>query len=198
MNNKREKMNIFKSAIVVLLLAFSSVYADGFGINLGPFSLQIGGYGGDYISVHRNLLDQPICSAIANQNRLDIVIEGVDIVNSKEKKVVRKRIVIEPYVFGVTNEGKPILNGNIVEEKLIKEVTVKFGDAHFDEPTTSDPADKGSLFGQLSNDKNQNIDIRKVVGIKVLDDWHFDAPKDYKGLNDDNITVICQIPVLKQ
>ncbi len=192
-------MKILKTAIIAAMLAAGSVYADGLGLNVGPFNLQFGGYGGDYVPTNRNALDQPICYAISHQNRLDIAIESVEIVNSKEKKIVSKRLILEPYAFGVTRDGKPVLRGNIIEEKLIKEVTVKYGDAMFDETAAApDEKDKGYFSGKLSNDKNQNIDIRKVVEIKVLKDWHFDAPKDYKGLNDKDIQVICQLPVAEK
>lgn len=192
-------MKILNLAIIAATLVTGSVYADGFGFNVGPFNLQFGGYGADYVPNDRNALDQPICYAISHQNRLDIAVEGVEIVNSKEKKIVSKRLIVEPYAFGVTREGKPILRGNIIEEKLIKEVTVKYGDEKFEEAAVSkDDKDKGYFSGKLSTDKNQNIDIRKVVEIKVLKDWHFDAPKDYKGLNDENIQVICQLPVAEK
>lgn len=189
-------MNFFKSLFLASMLMISSAYADGFGINLGPFSLQLGGYGGDFIVSHRNIVDQPICFAIDNHKRLVISIEGVEIVSSKEKKIISKQILVEPYAFGVTRDGKPVLNGNIVEEKLIREVSVKFGEDRFDEPNRKSN-ENGNFTGVISSDK-KNIDISKVVQIDVVDDSHFDAPKDYKGVNDDNIRVICQLPITEK
>lgn len=184
------------SSILTLSLLASSAYGDGFGFNIGPFNMQFGASSDSYMTSNRNVLDNPICSAISYQKRLEIILEGAENVSTKEKKIVTKRLVVEPYAFGVTKEGKPVLRGNIVEEKLITEVTLKYGDEQFDESSVPSKEKEKSFFsGLFTSDKNVNIDIRKIVQVQVIDDSHFDAPKDYKGLKDSNIHVICELPV---
>jgi hypothetical protein len=104
-------------------------------------------------------------------------------------KIVTKHLIVEPYAFGITNEGKPVLRGKVVEEKVIQEVTVKYGEDQF---TDAQKDHKASGWFQ-SSDK-LNIDIQNVSSLQVLN-THFDAPKDYKGLKDDNVKVICELPI---
>lgn len=174
----------------------TSAYADGFGFNLGPFNMQINGPSDNYIIEYRSDLDSPVCYAISNLTRLEITVEGVENVSTKEKKIVIKRLTVEPYAFGVTREGRPVLRGNVIDEKLVKEITLKYGEEHFDETTvSSDTTKKGYFTGMFSSEKNKNIDIRRISDIHVIEGSHFVAPNDYKGINDDSIQVICQLPV---
>ena len=189
-------MKFLKSLVLMSSLLASSVYGAGFGFNVGPFNMQFNAFEGEYVANNRSALDSPICNAISNHKQLEITVEGVETVSTKEKKIVVKTLIVEPYAFGITKDGKPVLRGNVVDEKLVKEVTLKYGEDKFDESSVSSKQkDKGFFSGMFSNDKNKNIDIRKIRDIQVIDDSHFDAPKDYKGVNDDNIQVVCQLPV---
>lgn len=188
-------MKIFKLIIGCLLLT-SAVQADGFGFSLGPFSLQFNVGERVYDNTYRDILDNPICYAISHLNRLEMIVEGSEKVSAKELKFITKKLIVEPYAFGVTREGKPVLRGNVIEDKLIKEVTVKYGEEQFDDDDLETDGKKKSFFsGWFQSDKSQNIDIRKVSNIHVVVDSHFDAPKKYKGLKDDNIRVICELPI---
>lgn len=170
--------------------------ADGFGFGIGPFSIFFNGSDRDYYISNRMVLDDPICHAIENQERLELIVEGAENVSSKERKIVTKRLIVEPYVFGITREGKPVLRGNIVEDKLVKEVTVKFGEDKFDETqVSSEGKSKGFFSGLFSSDKSENIDIRKVSSVQVLRNSHFDVPKNYKLLQEEGVRVICQVSV---
>lgn len=191
-------MKLFKTSVLALSLLANSVFGVGLGISVGPFDLNFGVSYDTYAVTHRHFLDNPICNAITDQNRLEIILEQAENVSTKEKKIVTKKIIVEPYAFGVTREGRPILRGNVVEEKLIKEITLKYGDEQFDESTiASDDKKDGFLSGLFTSDKNINIDIRRIAQIQVINGSHFDVPKDYKGITDTNIRVICQLPVMK-
>lgn len=188
-------MKYLTSLILSALLLSSSAFAEGFGFNVGPFDMQIDATG--FYDEHdkKDLLDHPICYAIFNQKRLDMVVEGKEMVNSKEIKFITKRLIIEPYVFGMTQDEKPVLRGNVVSEKFIKEVTIRYGEDHFAESGKgSERKEKGFFSGWFKSDKSQNIDIETLSNLHVVNDSHFDVPEDYKGLKDDNIRVICQLP----
>lgn len=180
-------------------LAASAACYGGFGFNIGPFDMQFGSPDRYYETSNRYVLDNPICHAISEQKRLEITVEGEEVVSTKEKKIVTKRLIVEPYAFGMTNNGKPVLRGAVIKEELVKEVSLKYGDDQFDETSVSSgKKEKGFFSGMFNSDKNKNIDIRKIVDVQVIDDSHFDAPKDYKGIKEGNIQVICQIPVAQE
>ncbi len=191
-------MNIIKTLVVASMLLAGSAYADGFGFNLGPFNMQFGASEPEYLSSNSGELQNPFCSAISAQKQVEFTVHGTEVVNAKEKKMIIKTIVIEPYAFGMTRDGKPVLRGKVVSEKLVKEVTVKFGDDKFDETKAKDNEDKGYFTGKFSSDKNKNIDISKVSNIRIIQDSHFDAPKDYKAVKDDNVHIMCQLPVAQE
>lgn len=181
-------------ALGSLLLLTGSVHAD-LGFNVGPFSMQFNVQESYYAQDHKDILDTPICFAISKQKRLDLIVETKEKLNAKEMKMTTKRLVIEPYAFGITRDGKPVLRGNVISDKLIKEVTVKFGEDQFGEGDWSNEKEGGFFSGLFKSEKNQNIDVRKISNLYVINDSHFDAPKNYKGLKEDNIQVICQLPV---
>lgn len=185
-------MKFVKTLFFAFSLVASSAYGIGFGFDVGPFNLQLQAPVGGYIEDRDSIVDDPICTAIENQQRLAITVEGVETVSTKEKKIVTKRVVVEPYAFGITRQGAPVLRGNVVEEKMLQEVTVKYGEDRFAESMVS--KDKGFFAGFFNSDKKSPIDIRKVTMIEVIPDSHFDAPKDYQGLTDENVEVICELP----
>jgi hypothetical protein len=183
-----------KSFVLASLMLVGTVYGDGFGVGVGPFSLQFGSSAPSYLISNRNSLDNPICYAISHQKRLEIIVEGAENVSTKEKRIISKRLVVEPYAFGVNKDDQPILRGNVVEEKLLKEVSVKYGDDQFDETSVA-PEDSGGGFfsGLFSSSKVKNLDIRKVVQVHVIDDSRFEIPKGYKPVDDKDIRVICEL-----
>lgn len=191
-------MKMLSSLILGSLLLTSSIQAQDFGFNLGPFSMQFNVGSSYYAKDHMDILDAPICNAISNQKQLDVIVESKEKINSKEVRMTTKRLTIEPYAFGVTLDGKPVLNGNIISEKLIKEVTVKFGEEmDGDNGNWSNDKKEGFFSGWFKTEKNKTIDLEKISNLYVINNSHFDAPKDYKGLNDANIRVICQLPIAK-
>ena len=186
-----------KKTILAALLLTSSLSADAFGINLGPFSLQFNVDGTYYADDHRDVLDSPICVAITNQKRLDVIVEGKEKLNEREMRITTKRIVVEPYAFGVTKEGRPILQGNVLSEKLIKEVTVKYGEDKFAGSENWENRAEGYFSGWFKSDKSEKIDVSKISNLYVISESHFDAPTNFKGIQDANVRVICQLPVNK-
>lgn len=190
-------MNTIKSLIIASMLVAGSAYADGFGFDLGLFNMHFGASQPEYMSSNRNVLENPICQAISNQEQIEFTVRGVENINAKERKMITKTIIVEPYAFGVTNDGKPVLRGKVVSEKLVREVTVKFGEDKFDDKADASK-DKGYFTGKFSSDTKKNIDISRVSDIHIVDNSHFDAPKDYKALKDDNVRVICQLPVVQE
>lgn len=179
------------------VLFAGAIQADGFGFNIGPFSLQLNA-GGDYGYTQQDVLDNPICYAIANQKRLGMIVEVTEKVSTKEMKIITKKIVVEPYAFGVTTDGKPVLRGVVTEDKLLKEVTVRYGEDAFSEDTKGwERKERGYFSGWFKSDKSQNIDIQKLSDVRVIESSHFEAPKDYQGLKEANVKVICQLPIQK-
>lgn len=189
-------MRYLPSFILTVAFACGNVYGDGFGFSLGPFSLLFGSFDGDYLVAHRRVLDNPICYAISQRKKLEIIVEGAEVVNSKEKKIVTKEVTVEPYAFGINEDHKPFLKGKVVEEKLLKEVTVKYGEEQFDEPsiTVKDKDKKTGFFGLFTGSGSQSIDIRQIAQLRVIEDSSFEAPKDYKSVRGPNIDVICELP----
>ena len=201
-------MKLLKLLGLVSLLMASSLCADGIGFGIGPFSLQLGGgpsyYTESYVysnngssqNANEAQIENPFCYAIMHQNRLQIVVETAEKVNEKEKKITVKKLVVEPYAFGITREGKTVLNGIVISDKLVKEVTIKSGDEKGDdEDTLYAEKKKGRFSGWFKSDKSQNIDIQEIRDIKVLEDSHFVAPKKYKGMNEKDVKVICELPI---
>lgn len=189
-------MNFIKAFTLGAVLLAGSMQAESFGLNLGPFSMQINVDGSYYANDYKDILDNPICQAISNQKQLDMIVESKETINSKEVKFITKRLIVDPYAFAITSEGKPVLNGSIAHEKLIKEVTIKYGEEKFgNSGTWTDKKEEGFFSGWFKSDKGQNIDIQKINNLYVLSASHFEAPKNYKGLKDDNIRVICQLPI---
>lgn len=183
-------------ALGALLLA-SSINAQDLAFKLGPFSMQFNVQGSGYANDYQDILNSPICYAISHQKRLDMIIESKEKIGTKEVKITTKRLVVEPYALGIGQDGQPVLSGNVTHEKLIKEVTVKFGEDQWSEGSdwSNSKSEEGFFSGWFKSDKSQNIDIKKISNLYVINDSHFDAPKDYQGIKDNNIKVICQLPV---
>lgn len=167
---------------------------------------------------HAALLDTPICRAIEQQKKLEFIVEAKEKVNAKETKITTKRVIVEPYAFGFTKEKQPVLRGIVTSEQLIREITIKQGD---DQPSDSqqkayatdneddeitveikdkkEEQDKSFFSGLFrshkSKDDVESLNLSKVGNMRVLEDSHFDAPKDLASIFKDDIAqVVCQVP----
>lgn len=179
-------MNWILSLAFCLSVAVSHV--EAFGLQLGPFELALRGG----MNVNRTMVfDNPICYAISHQKRLEMIIEGEQHSEREIKKVV-KRVIIEPYIFGRGRNGQPILRGNIVSEKMIKEVTIKFGE---DEEYSRENEDYFSATVRSEEAEEPGVvDIRKVSHLHVIENSHFDAPKNLDKLfTGEPIHIVCHI-----
>ncbi len=205
-----------KLVLTSAVLCSSFLSADGIGINLGPIDVGIGvdrgssyddgyyyqerpAYGPNYRPMAQaygnpNQMEGLLCQAITNQNQIEIVVEKREVVNAKEAKIVTKKVVVEPYGLAATQDGQPVLRGNIVSGKNIKEMIIKFDEDHF--KTDEKKEEKSSSW--FSSAKVANLDISNVSSVNVINNSHFDVPKDYTGFNDDSLFVICEIPVVKK
>lgn len=153
-------------------------------------------------------INNPVCNAIKHQKRMEMLVENQEILNKREMRIVTNKYVVEPYAFGMTNDGKPVFYGKVIEEKLEKDMTVKFGIDKFDDKTVASSSEKKQKItsgwfgtekkGWFGKDKNVDIDIRNIKGVKVIENSHFDAPKEYLGFNQPNVQVLCQLPITKQ
>lgn len=187
--------------IISAVLLAGPVYGD-FGFGAGPFSMEFVTPDGYVIqeSDRASMLDSAICNAISNQRHLTMTVQAKDITSAKEVKVVTREITIEPYAYGMTRDGKPVLRGNVIEDKNVKEVTVTFAEDKFDtDQKSSDNADQpkkqGFFAGMFSSSSGTNVDISRVRNVQVVEGTHFDAPKDFKGFQDDTIHVVCELPI---
>ncbi len=193
-----KKKYVLSTMLLAFSLAASSLCAQGIGIGIGPFRLELhGGVDGEAITSQRRLqlLDNPICYAIREQKELEMIVETEEAINKNEFKSTIKKITLDPYVFGIDKNGQPILRGNIVKELLVKEVKVKYGDEKKDSVKKEE---KKSFFSALftsQKDKDiASVNIRKVSDVRVLEDAPFKAPKNINELTkDDSFDVICAI-----
>ncbi len=193
-------MRFLKSLTVGSLLFISTAYANGFGLYVGPFDLQFNGGETYYVDNHREMVDNPICYAISHQKRLEMLVESSEKTNAKEIKIAVKKLVVEPYAFLVTKDGKPALRGNIISEKMVKEIAIKYGEDKFDhdDEEVSWQKKKGYFSGWFKSDKSQTVDIRRVSRLQVIEDSHFDAPKNYKEIKEDGVQIICQLSAAEE
>ena len=108
----------------------------------------------------------------------------------KEFKMVIKRITIEPYLFGMDNRHQPVLKGKIIEEKMIKEVTVKYGE----ESSESEKNLSGTFQIEKSKGDVSTLNVNRIQRIAVIEDSHFSIPKNYdKNSYNDVVNVICEV-----
>lgn len=219
-------MKFLSSCVLVTLLLSGQAFSiDGFDFQLGPFNIEFNPVGREYqvnygsrweprfIPNSRAFLDTPICYAISNFKKLELVVELHEYINKKEKKVLISKLIVEPYVFGFTHEGNLDLKGKIVTGNMLKEVRIKYGIDRFVDPSIpnnkNDEVDEnedesddyttyydtGYYKGKYSSEKYKGIDIRRIRRIQVIEDSFFEIPKNYKQDNRDFLKIICQLPV---
>lgn len=183
-----------KSFLAFLLAAFlwtgAVAYADGIGVYLGPFSLEFGGSLNSPTVYSEGMNSDPICRAIVMQKQLELTVEMKENISDKEFKVVSKRITIEPYLFGMSNRHQPLLKGKIIEENIIKEVTVKYGD----DWSESEKSLSGTFQIEKKKGDVTTLNINRIQRIVVIEHSHFSIPKDYdKNSYNDVVNVICEV-----
>jgi hypothetical protein len=176
------------SFIAAMTMSFGGVEAAN-DVKQGSFELQMPVTGGiDY--------EDPICYAISRQKRLEIVTEDEQSPSENQLVFTVTRTVVEPYAYGLNPMGQPILYGNIIEDEMMKEVTVKFGEKYNENNKRQGRKGFFSRFFR-SSDKNSNDDNNfvRVNDVRVLNS-KFDIPeklddkfkKDFKH-------VICSVPL---
>lgn len=197
-------MQVRRIILAGAILVSNLGYSQGFNFHLGPFDLQFGLNWPDYESAYPaegSFLNEPICYAITNQKQLSVIVRGKEQVGENGWKTVEKAITIEPYVFGLNKSGNPILRGSIVKEKMIREVTVKYGD----EPSEALPEVKkerektgffSGLFKRKQENKVETINIQGFSNIQVIEDSHVNVPENVGDIfRGDIVRVICQMPL---
>lgn len=167
---------------LVFLFLSTSLFAGS------AFNLEVNAEGSYYAQNTKDIVDSPVCYAIKNQKEIEMLIDTKEKLSKREIRITSKKIVIDPYVLGMTKEGKIAIRGAIASEKLIKEVTVKFGEDRFDDNSWG-PRGEGFLSGKM----NDNVVVDKIVNIYVLQDSHFDVPRNYKSQKDKMAQVICEV-----
>lgn len=217
----------------MLFLAYASTslfagYLEGFGLTFGPFDMRFGdesspGYRRNEYPRREEVLDNPICRAISQQQQVEFLVELKEKINAKEMKITTKRVLVDPYAFGFTKEQQPILRGAVVDEKLVREVTIKFGEDQVPDEKARDnnqnrvsaranESDNISVEVKNKNEEQNNksfsgvfrshkskenvesLNITKVSNLHILENSHFDVPKNLKTLFKDDITqVVCQV-----
>ena len=157
--------------------------ATAFGIQIGPFSLQLGE---DVRADRFSILDTPICHAIRAHKQVEVILEIKDKLNDQEFSSIIKKVIVEPYLLGIDQTGRPILKGNIVKEEVLKEVTVKYPQMK--------KGQEGVLSGFFnftgkSGEKNV-IGIDQIRDVQVLQDSSVQVPDNLQELAKD-IQVLC-------
>ncbi len=184
----------FSAFIASLIVLLPTADVQGIGIDLGPFSIQL--FPNDAgIPVRVETISDPICYAIETQRQLEMTVEMKEDISNKEFKFITKKIIVEPYLFGFGNQGQPVLQGNITSEKLIKEVTVKYGEDEKNIKNNQENFYTGQYMSQKEKKKVTMINLSKVADLHVLRDTHFVAPKTLEIDRSKLSTVVCQIEV---
>ena len=157
--------------------------ATAFGIQIGPFSLQLGeGVHADRVTI----LDTPVCHAIRAHKQIEVILEIREKVNDQEFSSTIKKVIVEPYLLGIDSSGRPVLKGNIVKEDVLKEVSVKYPQMK--------KGKEGVLSGFFnytgeSGEKNV-IAIDQIRDVEVLQDSSVKVPDNLQDLAKD-IQVLC-------
>jgi len=190
-------------------------------VGIGPFSLQVFPQrvpvmGQPNVYVHPAMIEHPICYAIQSQKLLEMVVK-TSTTEKNERKIVIKRIRVEPYVFGIGKNGQPIIQGNVVAENLIKEVTIKYGEKSDKKGTNDENSDninenddeennyndyyanaysgrQGYFSGRFSSTKDKKtVDFQTIADFYVVEDSNFKAPEKIEAQSD-IVRIICSIP----
>lgn len=190
---------IFLSSLGAFCLVSASVQGLGFGVKLGPFELELGG---GIASNRKVILEDPICYAIRTRKLLELIMEWEE-TNRNETIIITKKVTIEPYLFGRTKDGQPIIRGNVVADTVIKEITVKYPDDErdFHDEDSNEEKEEGFFSGLFRSSKKgqtksdlDTLNVQKIVSVNVIEQSNFNPPKDFKGIFEDDVAeVICSV-----
>lgn len=144
------------------LIVFGSLFAaTDQAVTYGPFSLELTG-ATQSINDRRALLDDPINYAIASKQRIGLIVE-LDEKWAKGDTAVKK-LIVEPYVFGLDRKGQPVLRGNIVGEEVSTETTTPNGSTL-----------KGMIV-YLKKPGVNSINLKAIKKVEVLRGDFFNPP----------------------
>ncbi len=181
--------------LIPLFCLLGTIFASlsAFEIGVGPFKLNLGGDAIDYPR-RAEFIDYPICYAIREQKQLAMIVETKETVSKNEFKISIKRVVIEPYAYGFSRDDLPLLSGNLVSEKLIREVYLKYGDDYNNNTATNQ--NKRPLNGRLaSNNREATFELNSISHIRVMENSHFNLPASFsEKMTADFQRFVCQIP----
>lgn len=193
-------MYLLKSSFIISTLLLCAMYTQGFAFSIGPFD-----FGGDAYFQEaqpqqvqsvpaRFSIGKSLCYAISQQKKVETVVRQVEQVNSKEMKITIKKITLEPYVFGLNQDRQYVLRAKVVDEKVLKEVTVK----NFDEEKTDqkdDAAEQPKNVAAIpAKGDIGELNIRQIRNVHVIEDSHFDVPKDYDKIFKETMAqVFCHV-----
>ena len=131
------------------------------------------------------------------------MLNELDKVNDKEIKITTKKIIINPYVFGLNKNQHLVIRAQVADEKVLKEVTVKYSDEEKADQQQKDIAANDADQQQKdvakapvipAKGETGEIDIFQIRNIRVMEDSHFDAPKDFDKIFKDTLSqVFCHI-----
>ncbi len=144
------------------LIVFGSLFAaTEQAVSYGPFSLELTG-ATKTVNDRRALLDDPINYAIASKQRIGLTVE----LDEKWAKgdTAFKKIIVEPYVFGLDKKGQPVLRGNIVGEEIVTETTNPNGSTL-----------KGMIV-YLKKPGVNSINLKSIKKVEVLRGDFFNPP----------------------
>lgn len=182
--------NLLAPLVTCLSLYTMSASAAFLGLDLGPFEFEL---------KSRPTVTKPryfdlLCRAIQMHKQIEIVLEWQEWENSNERKTITKQLILEPYLIGKTNDGRPLLRGNIVSEKLLKETSVKYGDQ-----STADQHTEYRVSGKFQSKNPQKegistLDIQQISHFAVLENTYFELPNGIEQIfPKGDIEVICSI-----
>lgn len=172
-----------RKSLISLFLILTPLSVSAFGIQIGPFSLELG----ENVQADRGtIIDTPVCAAIRAHKQIEVVLEVNSKVNDQEFSSVIKKVLVEPYVLGTAKDGRVVLKGNIVKEEVLKEVSVKYPQVKKgNEGVVSGFFD----FTSASGEKNV-INIDQIRDVQVLPDSSVKAPSNLQDLAKD-LQVLC-------
>lgn len=170
-----------RSSFVSLMLLISPAIVSGLGIQVGPFSIELGG------GIHADrgrILGNPVCHAIKNHKQMEVVLVVDTKVNDQEFSSVTKKVLFEPYLVGVDVSGIPVLKGNILKEEILKEVSVKYAKG-------SEEVEKRPFFTFSTQDGEKGtINFDQIRGVRIIPDSNVEVPDNLKDLTGD-LDVLC-------
>lgn len=195
--NTKKYFTTLRTLSTALIAIASPMSLQGLSIGLGPFSVQLLPDAG-IVPSDVYFVDRPICYAISAHKQLEILVENKETTEKNEQKVEVKKIIVDPYVFGMGKKGLPILQGNVVEEKMVKEITIKYGEDVDIEAENKEWKSKqkiGFFSGHFFSQKNKttSINFQKVIDFRVLENSHFEVPEKLETSNEEIVRVICQV-----